>query len=100
MHSTIPQVYPRSIVFDFEINEEFKLSQVASTYFIDSDTEEVVYFWPLAQQVIVYNYQCYFKWKLKSIMRSPETYNYMAINRGISGQNDQFQWNLPINYFL
>lgn len=70
--ASVPPVIAKTIVFDFEINDEFKLSQVRSNYFIDSDSAEIVYFWPLAEQVVTYNYNWYFKWKLGSANRGKE----------------------------
>jgi hypothetical protein len=51
-----------------------KLSQVQSNYFIDSDTSEIVYFWPLAEQVVTYNFNWYFKWKVNSLNRNGDPY--------------------------
>lgn len=59
--STIPPNLPLSVFFDFEINDDFKLNQVQSSYFVDMDTNEVVYFCPLAEQLVLYNYNCYIK---------------------------------------
>lgn len=62
--TSISQSLPPSILFDFEINDEFKLSQCQSSYFVDPDSLELVYFCPLAEQVVIYNYSSYFKLKL------------------------------------
>lgn len=96
---SVPQVYPKSIIFDFEINEEFKLSQVMSSYFIDSDSEEIVYFWPLADQVVTYNYFWYFNWKIKSMNRLSESYDYLGANINFYDQNDKstMQYTGPSN---
>lgn len=43
-HMTSISNLPITLFFDFEINEDFKLSQVKCNYFYDSDSNEVVYF--------------------------------------------------------
>lgn len=60
-HITSVTNLPVTLLFDFEINEDFKLSQVKCNYFYDSDSHEVVYFCPLAEQIVLYNFNCYIK---------------------------------------
>ena len=51
----------RCLYFDFGINEEFKITKVPLSYFVDPDTNELVYYKPIAEQLILYNYNCYVK---------------------------------------
>ena len=84
--SSVPKGFPKSIVFDFEMNEELKLSQVQSNYFIDADTAEIVYFCPLAEQVVTYNFNCIFKWKIGSInINSNSAHEQLTASRDLLG---------------
>lgn len=42
--------------FDFEINKDFKITQVPLNYFNDNETKELVYYQTLAEQVVLYNF--------------------------------------------
>ena len=49
------------LYFDFEINDDFKIMRAPLSYFSDDDTNELVYYRPIAEQIVLYNYNCYIK---------------------------------------
>ena len=62
--ASVPTSLPVTLTFDLKINEEFEMQQVQCSQFLDPDSNQVIYFCYITEEIVLYDYNWWISCKV------------------------------------